>query len=137
MNKIAKVSLITLTTVVLGAASLAALADRGEYGERCENYRGGHHAMFKHRWGEQHERNLNLSADDAKTLVSAHLIMQGNERLKVGQVAQKDEQTYVVDIVTVDDSLVRQVEVDKDNGFKRRWHREGKYDDDHGREGRD
>jgi hypothetical protein len=45
--------------------------------------------------------------------------MRGNDRLKVGQVAEKDKDTYVVDIVTVDDSLVRQVEVDRDNGLPR------------------
>ncbi|MCG8069205.1 MAG: hypothetical protein JAY84_15225, partial [Candidatus Thiodiazotropha taylori] len=54
-----------------------------------------------------------------KTLVSARLIMRGNDRLKVGQVTEKDDDTYLLDIVTVDNSLVRQIEVDRDNGLPR------------------
>jgi len=42
--------------------------------------------------------------------------MQGNDRLKVGGVVSQGEDTYVVDIVTVDDSLVMQIEVDRDSG---------------------
>ena len=77
--------------------------------------------MMKH-LGQQDRsarRQLDLTADQAKILVQARLIMRGNDRLKVGQVAQQDAHTFLVNIVTVDDSLVRQVEIDRDSGFRR------------------
>ena len=49
-------------------------------------------------------------------MVSAQLILQGNDRLKVGRVVSQGEDTYVVDVVTVDDSLVMQIEIDRDTG---------------------
>lgn len=143
MNKIAKMSVISVTAVVLGLGSLAAIASRGEHKEACEY--GEHHerhGMMKYGKARFMDRNMDLSADEVKTLADAMLIMRGNERLKVGQVTQKDEQTYLVDIVTVDNSLVRQIEVDKDSGFKHkgykhkgfkdRWH-----DDDDDRQDAD
>ena len=63
--------------------------------------------------------DLDLNIEQAKTLVQARLIMRGNDRLKVGKVTKKDDDTFLVDIVTVDDSLVRQVEVDRENGLPR------------------
>jgi len=70
--------------------------------------------------GRHANRDLDLTESQVKTLVEARLIMRGNDRLKLGKVAKKDDQTYLVDIVTVDDSLVRQVEIDKDTG-RRAW----------------
>jgi len=128
MNKMTKISAIAITTAVLGLASLTAVASRGEIGENCYGQGGQHGQMMgmgsgksmgKHMgsgMGYNMDRKLDLSADEVKTLIEARMIMHGNDRLKVGKVSQKDDQTYVVDIVTVDDSLVRQIEVDKDNG---------------------
>ena len=65
------------------------------------------------------DRDLNLTVEQARTLMQARLIMRGNDRLKVGQVTEKDDKTLLVDIVTVDDSLVRQVEISQDSGFPR------------------
>ncbi|MDX2141969.1 MAG: hypothetical protein SFV19_01325 [Rhodospirillaceae bacterium] len=62
------------------------------------------------------DRDLNLTADQAKKLAEATLIMGGNPRLKVGAVKEKDADTYVVDIVTVDNSLVTRREIDKHTG---------------------
>lgn len=122
MNKFAKTTVITATALVIGSTALVASADWDDFGKRCDGHRGKH-SMMMDRFGGPGgpdrfmDRDLDLSANEAKTLVQARLIMRGNERLKVGEVSQKDEETYLVDIVTVDDSLVRQIEVDKDSGL--------------------
>ena len=79
---------------------------------------GGQRAAAHRRPGRPggEDRDLELTADEAGTLVSAQLIMQGNDRLKVGGVVSQGEDTYAVDIVTVDDSLVMQIEIDRDSG---------------------
>ena len=79
---------------------------------------GGQQAAGHWRLGRPggEDRDLELTADEAGTLVSAQLILQGNDRLKVGGVVSQGEDTYVVDVVTVDDSLVMQIEIDRDTG---------------------
>jgi len=62
------------------------------------------------------DRDLNLSAAQVKTLAEARLIMMGNPNLKVGAVKEKDKNTYTVDIVASNNSLVLQREVDKHTG---------------------
>ena len=63
------------------------------------------------------DRKLNLSETQVRTMAEARLIMRGNDRLKIGKIAKKGEDSYLIDIVTVDDSLVRQVEIDKNSGL--------------------
>lgn len=75
--------------------------------------------MMRHMRKHGRFADRDLSADEAKTLVEARLNMRGNDRLKVGKVTQKNDDTYLVDVTTVDDSLVRQVEIDRDSGFRR------------------
>ncbi len=70
--------------------------------------------------GAGRNSDLNLSPDDVKKLAEAALVLQGNDRLKVGKVTEKDADTYAVDIVTRDNSLVVTREVNKHNG---RWSR--------------
>jgi len=142
MNKISKFGAITITAAALSLASLTTVASSGDddndcnYGERhgafhsgmmgfgSGEHRGDH--MGQHMgsgmggfMGGNRGRMLDLTSDEVETLIKARLIMHGNDRLKVGKVAKKDDQTYLVDIVTVDDSLVRQIEVDKNMGFGR------------------
>ncbi len=62
------------------------------------------------------DRELDLTGEQAGTLVAAQLIMQGNDRLKVGAVSSQGEDTYIVDVVTLEDSLVMQIEIDRDTG---------------------
>ncbi|MCB2106708.1 MAG: hypothetical protein KDE14_03355 [Rhodobacteraceae bacterium] len=62
------------------------------------------------------DRDLNLTKDQAKQLAEAGLIMLGNPRLKVGKVTEKDADTYVVDIVTADNALVLQREINRHSG---------------------
>lgn len=47
-----------------------------------------------------------LDEDDVRTLIGRHLEWRGNPRLKVGNVKDKDSDTIIAEIVTVDGSLV-------------------------------
>lgn len=120
MNKIAKITAITLTAAAVGLGA----ANASGWGERCDRFErgaqgpgpGAHAMMFKHR-GKQ-RADLDLTAEEVRTLAQARLIMRGNDRLKVGDVTEQDENTYLVQIVTVDGSLVQEVPVDKNQGFR-------------------
>lgn len=57
-----------------------------------------------------------LTVDNVRTNMEQHLKFRGNDRLKVGQVTELDDKTIVAEIVTVDDSLVRKVTIDKATG---------------------
>ncbi|MET0067412.1 MAG: hypothetical protein ABW076_13785 [Candidatus Thiodiazotropha sp.] len=124
MNKRLKITLISTAVAASSLFAVVSAADAG-WGARqgyCDraamsDYAGPGMQGGMGKKGQPMNRELNLSADEAKTLVAARLIMRGNDRLKVGQVTEQDENTYLVDIVTVDDSLVRQVVVDRNNGL--------------------
>ena len=47
------------------------------------------------------------------------LAMQGNDRLKLGKIEAVDDDTITVEIVTIDDSLVQKLAVDRHNGWTR------------------
>ncbi|MCR4377043.1 MAG: hypothetical protein NUV50_02995 [Rhodospirillales bacterium] len=57
-----------------------------------------------------------LTVDDVRTNLEQNLERSGNDRLKVGKVEDKDDKTITAEIVTVDDSLVRRIEIDKATG---------------------
>ena len=57
-----------------------------------------------------------LTVDDVRANLEQRLAWRGNDRLKVGKVEDKDENTITAEIVTVDDSLVRRIEIDKATG---------------------
>jgi len=64
--------------------------------------------------------NLNMSVDDVKTYLERMIAIQGNPRLKVGEVKEKDADTITADIVTKDkDALVQRFAVDRRTGFYR------------------
>ncbi len=127
MNKRLKITLISTAVAASSLFAVVSAADAGwgGYQGHCDRAAMGNYAgpgmmggMGKTgKTGQPMNRNLDLTADEAKTLVAARLIMRGNDRLKVGQVTVQDENTYLVDIITVDDSLVRQVTVDRNNGL--------------------
>lgn len=123
MNKLAKITVVSAIVATTGLFAAGATAGWGEHREYCERgeARGGPAMMMKRmgKHGPFSDRDLDLSAEEARTLVEARLIMRGNDRLKVGKVSEKDSDTYLVDIVTVDESLVRQIEIDRDSGFPR------------------
>ena len=64
--------------------------------------------------------DLNLSTTDVKNQLERWLAWQGNPRLKVGDVKEKDADTITADIVTKDgSSLVERFEVNRHTGFYR------------------
>ena len=65
---------------------------------------------------EQAALDKELTTADVTKWVERHMAMQGNDRLKVGPVTEKDADTIVADIVTVDNSLVWRFEFDRDTG---------------------
>lgn len=63
------------------------------------------------------QRDLNLSTGSVKTYFERWLAWQGNPRLKVGDVKEKDADTILVDIVTKDNSLVQRFVVNRHYGY--------------------
>ncbi len=61
----------------------------------------------------------NLSADDVRAHLEQSLKWHGNTRLKVGDVTETDDDIIIADIVTLDDSLVQRMEIDRHTGSMR------------------
>jgi hypothetical protein len=61
-------------------------------------------------------RDLNLSVDAVKAEAERWVAWQGNPRLKLGDVKEKDADTITADIVTKDNSLVERLAVDRHSG---------------------
>jgi hypothetical protein len=60
----------------------------------------------------------NLSVDDVKNYFERSLAWQGNPRVKLGTVSEKDADTITADIVTTDkDGLVQRFAVNRHTGF--------------------
>jgi hypothetical protein len=70
--------------------------------------------------GGEAQTNLNLTADDVKKRMEHWLEWRDNPRLKLGEVKEKDADTFTVDVVTKDNSLVDRFIVDRHTGFTRR-----------------
>lgn len=77
---------------------------------------GGHGQGLEPPYGDRVVPPLHLSTDDVARHFAQRLERYGNERLKLGEVKAVDEHTITVDVVTVDNSLVRRLSVDRDNG---------------------
>ena len=72
---------------------------------------GGMGALF----GSRVTPMMNLSAEDVRGYLGAQLDRLGNKRLKVGDI-KADDGTVTADIVTVDNSLVQRLKVDRHTG---------------------
>jgi hypothetical protein len=73
--------------------------------------RGGMDALF----GTRVERMLNLTADDVRSYLTFRLEQLKNKRLKVGDTKVEDG-AVTADVVTVDNSLVQRLKVDRHTG---------------------
>jgi hypothetical protein len=58
---------------------------------------------------------LNISVDDVRGFLTARLDRLNNKRLKLGEV-KADDSTITADVVTVDNSLVQRLKVDRHTG---------------------
>ncbi len=68
-------------------------------------------------WGADGGRDLKLDAAAARAIVAGRIAMSGNKRLTVGEVADVDEDTLIVDIVTIKEkALVEKLAVDRASG---------------------
>jgi hypothetical protein len=79
---------------------------------------GGGRGALGWRWSAG-QGNLNLSTDDVRNYFERSIAWQGNPRLKVGDVKEKDADTLVADIVTKDNSLVERFSVNRHDGLFR------------------
>jgi hypothetical protein len=72
---------------------------------------GGMGAMF----GSRVTPMMNLSAEDVRGYLTAQVERLNNKRLKVGDI-KADDGSITADIVTVDNSLVQRLKVDRHTG---------------------
>jgi hypothetical protein len=72
-------------------------------------------------WGEWDDRaDLNLTVDQVTRRFERRLATNGNRRVKLGAVTEKDERTITVDIVTTDkEGLVQRLAIDRKTGAMR------------------
>jgi hypothetical protein len=62
------------------------------------------------------QMDKNLDIGDVQARLERWLAMQDNDRLKLGKIEAVDVDTITVEIVTVDDSLVQKLVVDRRSG---------------------
>ncbi len=71
--------------------------------------------MMGHDFGARVVPSKHLSVEDVRHFLEHRLARRGNKRLKVGEVKEEDD-AIIADIVTVDDSLVERLRVDRHTG---------------------
>ena len=79
-------------------------------------YGPGYGPGYDRRADAQGNQPLNLTTDDVKSRVERWLARQGNPRLQLGEVKEKDADTITADVVTKDNSLVQRFIVDRHTG---------------------
>ena len=111
-----KKKLILVSALVAALTAGTVYAERGNKDCGREFNRWGPSAgMMGHKHNPEEMLERELSKDQVRTLVEARLIMKGNENLKVGKVSSNRD-GFTVDIVTRDDSLVKELSLAK-NGM--------------------
>ena len=73
--------------------------------------------MMGHGSGEGVVPSKHLSADDVRHFLEHRLARRGNNQLKLGEVKEQDDDTIIANIVTVDESLVQRLKVDRHTGM--------------------
>ena len=129
-------SLIITTAIVaavgLGALSIGSSFAHGPFGKGGPGMQQGYGMMHQGQGfgpGQMGGKNFGdcprgqgqalqtpLTVDDVRANFEQHLQGRGNDRLKVGTVSELDDNTIIAEIVTVDDSLVRKIQIDKATG---------------------
>ena len=67
-------------------------------------------------WFGVHPAGHELTVDEARSGLERWIAQNGNPRLKLGNVATKDDRTITAEIVTVDNSLVQKLDIDRRTG---------------------
>lgn len=60
-----------------------------------------------------------IDADAVKARLERWLAVRGNDRLKLGKIEEVDDDVITAEIMTVDDSLVRKLTIDRHTGWMR------------------
>ncbi len=66
------------------------------------------------------DMDRDLSVKDVTEMLQFRLNRWNNDRLKIGKVVEKDDDTIIAEIVTKDGSLVDRLAIDRDTGSQRR-----------------
>jgi hypothetical protein len=77
--------------------------------------RGGGRSGMGALFGSRVMPVMNLSVDDVRGYLALRLERLNNKRLKIGDL-KSDDGTITADIVTIDNSLVQQLKVDRHTG---------------------
>ncbi len=67
-------------------------------------------------WFGVHPPGHELTVDEARSGLERWIVQNGNPRLKLGNVGEKDDRTITAEIVTVDNSLVQKLDIDRRTG---------------------
>ncbi|MFM9882585.1 MAG: hypothetical protein ACKVQT_06115 [Burkholderiales bacterium] len=70
-------------------------------------------------WFGFHPPGRELTVEEVQEGLGRWILRSGNTRLKVGSVTEKNGQTITAEIVTVDNSLVQGIEIDRRSGMVR------------------
>lgn len=76
--------------------------------------------MMGQGFGDRVVPSKHLSTDDVRHFLEHRLDRRGNKRLKVGDVKEEGKDSIIAEIVTVDDSLVERLKVDRHSGLLQR-----------------
>lgn len=76
--------------------------------------------MMDQGFGDRVVPSKHLSTDDVRHFLEYRLARRGNKRLKVGEVKEEGKDSIIADIVTVDDSLIERLKVDRHSGTLQR-----------------
>lgn len=77
---------------------------------------GGAPAGMEALFGSRVTPVMNLSVDDVRGYLGQQIARLANKRLKVGDIKATDDRVIIADIVTVDNSLVQRLKVDRRTG---------------------
>jgi hypothetical protein len=109
--------LVSALVSALLASGTALALDSGKDGRKNCDHRGpgselrrDHHGFGPGKMDRKEMLQRKFSADEVRTLVSARLLMRGNDNLQVGEIKATDN-GYDVQIVTKDNSLVEELQL--------------------------
>jgi uncharacterized membrane protein len=76
-------------------------------------------------WFDHIREGRELTVDQVRTDLERWLVNIGNPRLKIGNVSEKDSRTITAEIVTVDNSLIEKIDIDRRTGIIWQWQQSG------------
>jgi hypothetical protein len=100
-----------------GSPGTSGMMGRGMGGAMMGGMMGNGHMPHNPALHHNPDQEINLSSEeDVRKILTEHLAYMGNQRLKVGDIKQQADGTFLADIDTVDNSLVRRLRIDPKTG---------------------